>query len=430
MLFEVDGWGLENRKVKATESNRKIKQQKQLKRHERLNGTNDDSGDEEDRSGLGIKGPDPKVKREKSMKDKKDKKDTKGKDTDKKGKRGEKRRIEENDSDDGESATEEKGKPETVKYKKPQYEEVLPPADVDIGIDASKLTPLQRKMLAKLSGSRFRWINEQLYTQDSESALKMIEKQPELYEEYHKGFASQVESWPENPVDVFTRELVYRGVSKMISSPGGLPGIKSERGDRKVVVADMGCGEANLAKEIDLFMQEYKKKGGSGGAEALKKFKKKFGHGKDISCKNKRLEVEVHSFDLKKINEYITVADIKNVPLKNETASVVIFCLSLMGTNFLDFIAEADRILIKGGELWITEIKSRLSDPKCTDFIKAVESLGFKLRVFDDANKMFTRFEFYKPLKSAAKKVNDVKELRKGQKEGEWLLKPCIYKRR
>lgn len=410
-LFEVDGWGLENRKVKVSGGK---------KRTRKSDKTEDEIGVENEIKGLGLDktnvimepkkaNEDKKVEsREKSDKSNKEKRVKKDK-GDKKDKNSKKRGNDLREEDFSESQT------------KKQKSEI--PPGVPDGIDPSNLTPLQRKMLSKLSGSRFRWINEQLYTTDSESALDMITKQPELFEEYHKGFASQVESWPENPVDTFTRELVYRGVNKMISSPGGLPGVVVD-GHRKVVVSDMGCGEANLAIQIDNFMEEYKKD----GKQALKKFKKKYGGGKDISLKNKKLDFEVHSFDLKKINNKITVADIKNVPLDNESCSIVIFCLSLMGTNFLDFIKEASRILIKGGELWITEIKSRIFDPKCVDFIKAIEGLGFKLRNFDDANKMFTKFEFFKPIKST--KVNNVSDIRDGRTEGKWLLKPCIYKRR
>lgn len=373
MLFQVKGWDMEGKKVKKTRAPKK-------ERKPRKEGTE---------------------KTENSLK---------------------KRPVEDdNESNDPKELSKEPK--ETNGPKRVKLEEA-PPADMGEGIDQSKLTPLQRKMLAKLSGSRFRWINEQLYTTDSREALEMMKKQPELFDEYHRGFASQVESWPENPVDLFTRELIYRGISKMINSPGGLPGVKDN--ENKVVVADMGCGEAELAIQVDNFMELYKDK--KEVKNGLKKFKKKFGGGADIPLKNWKLAIEVHSFDLKKVNEKITVADIKNVPMKDSSCSIAIFCLSLMGTNFLDFIKEADRVLINGGELWITEIKSRLSDSKGAEFIKAVESLGFKSRVVDDGNKMFTKFEFLKPFKGTVSKP--IKEVRGEQSEGEWLLKPCIYKRR
>jgi ribosomal RNA-processing protein 8 len=45
--------------------------------------------------------------------------------------------------------------------------------------------------------------------------------------------------------------------------------------------------------------------------------------------------------------------------LQDGSVDVAIFCLALMGTNWLDFIDEAYRILRWRGELWVSEIKSR-----------------------------------------------------------------------
>ncbi|CAK9439643.1 uncharacterized protein LODBEIA_P37430 [Lodderomyces beijingensis] len=291
----------------------------------------------------------------------------------------------------------------------------------------TKLTPLQQKMMSKLSGSRFRWINEQLYTITSEEALKLIKEQPSLFDEYHQGFRSQVETWPENPVDVFVSQFKQRLLTRNINAPGGLPGNR----DRKVVVADMGCGEAQFAADVDKLVKQQKHK--------LKKFR--------------NLDVQVHSFDLKKHNDRITVADIKNVPIRDESATIVIFCLALMGTNFLDFIKEAYRILQPRGELWIAEIKSRFSDSKDGDgnagqeFVDALKLNGFFHKTTDNSNKMFTRFEFFKPpqdildernakLQKKRKFIEEetdrekLQSKREARPEGEWLLKPCIYKRR
>lgn len=73
-----------------------------------------------------------------------------------------------------------------------------------------------------------------------------------------------------------------------------------------MIVADLGCGEAKLAQSV----------------------------------KNK-----VHSFDFVAVNDQVTQCDMKNVPLEDNSCDVAVFCLSLMGTNVIDFICEAHRIL-------------------------------------------------------------------------------------
>ncbi|GMG37999.1 unnamed protein product [Ambrosiozyma monospora] len=118
-----------------------------------------------------------------------------------------------------------------------------------------------------------------------------------------------------------------------------------------------------------------------------------------------------------------------------------------MGTNFLDFIKEAYRLLIPRGELWISEIKSRLADEKGEEFVSVLKSIGFFHKSTDDSNKMFTRFEFFKPSSEIiedriqrkenkrkfieeATQLEEIEQQRAETPEGEWLLKPCIYKRR
>lgn len=291
----------------------------------------------------------------------------------------------------------------------------------------TKLTPMQQKMMEKLAGSRFRWINEQLYTTTSEEAVKIMKAQPEMFDEYHTGFRSQVQSWPQNPVDTFVAQMKER-LDKPIGAPGGLPGDK----DGRIVVADMGCGEAQLALQVKALEKKL------ANAPAKKGKQAKF-------FKGKKPKFEVHSFDLKKANDRITVADIKNVPLPDESAHIVIFCLALMGTNFLDFIKEGLRILKPNGEIWIAEIKSRFVDNDTTEFVKILKSLGLFHKNTDDTNKMFIRMEYFKPNKEYIEnrdqkqqnrkrfideEEESLEERRKRDVEGNWLLKPCIYKRR
>ncbi|KAJ1865222.1 25S rRNA (adenine645-N1)-methyltransferase [Coemansia sp. RSA 2703] len=223
------------------------------------------------------------------------------------------------------------------------------------------LSKLQQKMQQKLKGARFRWINETLYTTTGDKAFEMVQNDPRIFEEYHQGFSAQVEKWPVNPVDVFIKQLQQRD---------------------RLVVADMGCGEAKLAATVGN-------------------------------------QHTVHSFDLVAYNSLITPCNIAEVPLEDATADMVIFCLALMGTDFIKFIREANRILRQGGELKIAEVVSRVTD--IAAFVSELETQGFRLKHKDAANKMFIMLDFVKirPFSEASSRNNNSE-----------LLKPCIYKRR
>ncbi|KAI5957900.1 RRP8 [Candida margitis] len=435
MLFQVEGWKLKNDKKIALGGvkDKKKKNKNKDKKKER-------SGDEQHSVGHKDAQHDHEEQPAKSKKGDKTKQRDDGVDTHEEASLKDKKKRK-RDAAESDSITHKRAKAikqvasNTTTPKAPV--EPVPPVPVTT---QTKLTPLQQKMMSKLSGSRFRWINEQLYTITSEEALKLIKEQPSLFDEYHEGFKSQVSSWPENPVDVFVKQFETRLLSRNINAPGGLPGTR----DKKIVVADMGCGEAQFSADVTKFVQQQRKK----------------------SKKYKNLDVEVHSFDLKKQNDRITVADIKNVPLEDESATIVIFCLALMGTNFLDFIKEAYRILQPRGELWIAEIKSRFSEKQTgkggndefeqedaenstvgKEFVDALKLCGFFHKSTDNSNKMFTRFEFFKPPQdiiderraklerkrrfieeeSEKEKLENKREVKP---EGQWLLKPCIYKRR
>lgn len=418
-LFQVKGWDLKEEKIalggvggkkKKSRKEKKAKQaeaqveESKKRKHEQDENIDEETKPEETSSQQESKDELPSKKAKKPKKDKKNK----------------------SDHDKQESSSS-------------KSEQITAPVPIT---STAKLTPLQQKMMAKLSGSRFRWINEQLYTTTSESALKLIQEQPSLFDEYHQGFRSQVQSWPENPVNVFVDQIKTRASTRPVNAPGGLPGLPN----KKVVVADMGCGEAQLALDVSKFVKEYARKN---------KGKKPLRNG---GARN--LDIEVHSFDLKKYNDRITVADIKNVPLPDGSCTIVIFCLALMGTNFLDFIDEAYRLLAPRGELWIAEIKSRFTESSGKgseattndesigqEFVETLKLCGFFHKNTDNSNKMFSRFEFFKPpqdiiqerkakLERRKKFLEEESEKEKLESrrsenpEGEWLLKPCIYKRR
>ena len=62
------------------------------------------------------------------------------------------------------------------------------------GASRQKEDGLLGKMRAKLAGSQFRWLNEQLYTCPGSQAFELMQEQPQLFTQYH-----EVRSIPELP---------------------------------------------------------------------------------------------------------------------------------------------------------------------------------------------------------------------------------------
>ncbi|CAG08984.1 unnamed protein product, partial [Tetraodon nigroviridis] len=145
-----------------------------------------------------------------------------------------------------------------------------------------------------------------------------------------------------------------------------------------LVVADFGCGDCKIARSV----------------------------------KNK-----VHSFDLAATCELVTVCDMANVPLPDASVGIAVFCLSLMGVNLVDFLAEANRVLKNGGFLKIAEVASRFDNVR--SFINALSNLGFKMVSKNTEDTHFYSFEF---VKTAAVPQN--------LKKIGLQLKPCVYKKR
>ncbi len=175
--------------------------------------------------------------------------------------------------------------------------------------------------------------------------------------------------WPVNPVD-----LLIEGLKRDLKAS------KSP-----LQVADMGCGEAKIMTHFD------------GNAR-----------------------IKINSFDLAAVCPGVVVADMTKVPLADQSIDVVIFCLSLMNTNFLDALREARRILKTNCTLRVAEVESRFTDGP-GNFISAVEALGFTNVNFDKSNRVFWLFEF----KTAERAIE-----RKDASSSTTILKPCLYKKR
>ena len=358
-------------------------------------------------------------------------------------------------------------------------------------VSTSKLTPLQQSMQSKLISARFRHLNQTLYTTPSAQASKLFSETPSAFSSYHAGFRAQVAVWPQNPVDTFIEDVNSRGKvgsgrdsqkklwkqeRKGKGKGKGTTEVDGERAATDVkptkdleplprtrgtcTLADLGCGDASFAAAL-----------------------------KPLSSS---LHLRLHSFDLAQGDgpnaPLITVADISNLPLADGSVDIAIFCLALMGTNWVDFVEEAARVVRWGGECWVAEIKSRFGRPApkkkaslsrkkgeeeeevaevdeelgpkeggktdVSAFVDVWRRRGFELKGEADlGNKMFVRMRFVKKLTptrgkgvfkdeglASARDEDGGKWKAKGKKRF-WgdskeeedvdeakVLKPCVYK--
>uniref|UniRef100_A0A2M4ARG4 Ribosomal RNA-processing protein 8 n=1 Tax=Anopheles triannulatus TaxID=58253 RepID=A0A2M4ARG4_9DIPT len=229
------------------------------------------------------------------------------------------------------------------------------------GVRAAPKEPasLREKLMERLKGSRFRFINEQLYKSTGEQAQQLFAEDPGSFAAYHEGYRHQIVQWSMNPLD------------RMIKSIRKMP--------KNTIVADFGCGEARLAES---------------------------------------LPNQVYSLDLVAHNSNVIACDMAHTPLESNFINVVVFCLSLMGTNLADFLLEANRVLKVGGILKIAEVSSRFDN--VNEFVAKVRQCGFELENKDLKHKLFYFFNFKK----------DRTVLRGSTKIKPFSLKPCLYKKR
>merc|ERR1712151_944714 len=127
----------------------------------------------------------------------------------------------------------------------------------------------------------------------------------------------------------------------------------------------------------------------------------------DFGCGDARLALElkgrkVHSLDLVKINERVTPCNLADVPLKDQSLDVAVFCLALMGTDWPQFVQEAHRCLKHGGTLQIVEVESRIKD--LNEMVALIEGTGFQ-KVFVKQPSFFTEMRFAKASAPKSKKL-------------------------
>ncbi|MDV6032732.1 MAG: hypothetical protein F9B45_22130 [Phycisphaera sp. RhM] len=153
----------------------------------------------------------------------------------------------------------------------------------------------------------------------SANLAETLKTNPEEWEQYHTLYRRARENWSVVP---------FKEVVRWLESREGY------------VVADFGCGEAFVSMAV--------------GDRHI-----------------------VHSFDHVAITDSVIACDISKTPLDSESVDVAVFCLSLMGSNFISYLREANRVLKIDGHIHVWESESRFDDVQ--RFANDLERLGFQI---------------------------------------------------
>ena len=188
--------------------------------------------------------------------------------------------------------------------------------------DRKNLTlPLRPEIVEYLRPSLgdFSELNRKWSISRSSNTFERLKSDPFEWNYYHTQYREKRKEWDEIPYEEIAKKIKTR---------------------EDWVVADLGCGENLLSKEIN----------------------------------NK-----VHAFDyIAKEGEDVIACDMSNVPLDDNTVDVAVFSLSLMGSNYEEYLKESYRILKPYGNLFIAEPKKK-GERILPDLKKHLTRIGFKI---------------------------------------------------
>jgi hypothetical protein len=187
----------------------------------------------------------------------------------------------------------------------------------------------------KNSESIIKDVHRKANTSTSEHMHNWFVNNPNEWKEYHKQREISKLKWDEDPVDVIANEI-------------------NQRNDTNVI-ADMGCGLAKLSTLI--------------------------------KEPNKVISIDHYSE-----NKDVIQCDMKHTPLNDNETDITVFCLSLWGTNYLDYIKEAYRITSKRGFMYIVEPNDEFDFDKLKEDIKQI---GFN-KINETIRGKFTYLTFIK----------------------------------
>ena len=189
----------------------------------------------------------------------------------------------------------------------------------------------------KKSESIIKDIHQKANTSTSKHMHDWFINNPNAWKEYHKQREISKSTWEEDPVDVIGKEI-------------------NERNDTNII-ADLGCGLAKLSRIIKT-------------------------PNKVISVDHYSEDPNVIKADISDLSEHIT----------DNSIDITVFCLSLWGTNYLDYIKEAYRITSKRGFMYIIEPNNEFDFDKLKEDVK---QLGFN-KICETIRGKFTYLTFIK----------------------------------
>lgn len=189
--------------------------------------------------------------------------------------------------------------------------------------------------LRRVKYGDFSQLNNQWNKTNSSKLFKRLQSNPEEWEQYHTLYRKARRNWTVVPVQEMINWCMHR---------------------EGYEIGDFGCGERLL--------------------------------GKSVSERH-----VVYSFDHIAIDESVIEGDMSHTPLDDNSLDVAIFCLSLMGNNFIEYLRESHRVLKIDGQLHVWESTSRFKDPKL--FCHGLEKLGFQAPLVESKGQ-FTHIHAHK----------------------------------
>jgi hypothetical protein len=182
--------------------------------------------------------------------------------------------------------------------------------------------------------SDFSRLNQQINSENSQTTHQKLQQDPEVWIEYHRTYRETRKDWKVIPYEKMVDRIIE-------ISP-------------RLKVGDFGCGEAKIMERL--------------------------GENRVFSC------------DHVAINDKVTACDMKSVPLPDGSLDIVVFSLSLMGKNWVDYIIEARRCLWRKGSLLIAETTNALTDGRLADLRNVLLDHGFEM-VKEEQQDVFTFIE-------------------------------------